>query len=92
MGQKMFAPLLAEMEKRWEERFGNRRLFARLRRRSSPWSRQLDRGLPDCLPILGYGLRNDDRLTKFYLPIQLSATTGDSCAPREGSAGVCFGF
>jgi hypothetical protein len=63
MGQKIFPPLLAEMEKRWEERFGIEAI-ARLRETLASVVRQVDRGLPDCLPILGYGLRNDDRLTK----------------------------
>lgn len=48
-------PLLAEVENRWRERFGENEI-ARLR--ESLWAvvRALPFELPDCLPILGYGL------------------------------------
>src|SRR5581483_4183245 len=40
---------------RWQERFGNEEI-KRLREALRAVNRQLDLELPDCLPILGYGL------------------------------------
>jgi DNA-binding MarR family transcriptional regulator len=55
--QKVWEPLFPEIEKRWRERFGDEPIE---RLRESLWAvaRQLDLKLPDCLPILGYGLFN----------------------------------
>ena len=63
MAQKVWRPLFAEIEKRWEMRFGIETM-TRLRAAINPVVRRLDSGLPDCLPILGYGLGNIERLTK----------------------------
>jgi DNA-binding MarR family transcriptional regulator len=48
-------PLFGEIEKRWQERFGKDEIEEL---RESLWevARQFDVELPDCLPILGYGL------------------------------------
>lgn len=53
-------PLFAEIEKRWRERFGKREIE---RLRDSLWAvaRQIEKALPDCLPILGYGLFSGER-------------------------------
>ena len=53
-------PLFGEIEKRWRGRFGEREIG---RLRESLWAiaRQLDKALPDCLPILGYGLFSGER-------------------------------
>ena len=48
--------LLPEIERRWEERFGAAAMN-NLRAALEAVARQLDPGLPDCMPILGYGLR-----------------------------------
>jgi DNA-binding MarR family transcriptional regulator len=53
--QEVWRPLLDGMEKRWRERFG-RDDVEHLRESLSAVVRQIDVDLPDCLPILGYGL------------------------------------
>jgi len=55
--QNIWRPLFAVIERRWCKRFGGIE-FAALRHASCTIARQLDPRLPDCLPILGYGLRN----------------------------------
>jgi hypothetical protein len=49
------AALFSEIEKRWQTRFGKREIY---RLRKSLWAliSGIDVDLPDCLPILGYGL------------------------------------
>jgi methyltransferase (TIGR00027 family) len=51
----VWAPLPGHIEQRWRDRFGTDRV-ARLRDALVPLVRQLDPGLPDCLPILHAGL------------------------------------
>jgi DNA-binding MarR family transcriptional regulator len=53
--QRIWEPLCAEIEKRWRDRFGDEPIE---RLRGSLWAlaRQFDVELPDCLPILRYGL------------------------------------
>jgi len=53
--QEVWRPLFEEVEARWQKRFG-KDVIAQLR--GSLWevARQFDLELPDCLPILGYGL------------------------------------
>ncbi len=53
--QQIWEPLLGEIEERWQERFGGRALEA-LRESLGAVVKDLDRGLPDCMPILGYGM------------------------------------
>jgi DNA-binding MarR family transcriptional regulator len=48
-------PLFGEIEKRWRERFGADE-FDDLRESLWAVARQFDGELPDCMPILGYGL------------------------------------
>jgi DNA-binding MarR family transcriptional regulator len=55
MAQDIWRPLFAVIEQRWAERFGAARI-ARLRKSLQTLVDQLNEGLPDCLPILGYGL------------------------------------
>jgi len=47
--------LIPEIEKRWDERFGAAAMKS-LRAALGAVARQLDPRLPDCMPILGYGL------------------------------------
>lgn len=54
--QQIWRPLPAVVEKRWQERFGPEAL-GELRDSLQAVAARLDGGLPDCLPILGYGLR-----------------------------------
>jgi DNA-binding MarR family transcriptional regulator len=57
-GQKaraVWQPLLGEIEARWRERFGEQDIN-RLQAALSAIVPHLDHELPDCLPILGYGL------------------------------------
>ncbi len=53
--QEVWGPLFGVIEKRWEERFG-RNETDQLRELLWGLIRQMDVELPDCLPILGYGL------------------------------------
>jgi DNA-binding MarR family transcriptional regulator len=53
--QAVWAPLGDQIERRWQERFGNEPID-NLRERLSTVVSGLDADLPDCLPILGYGL------------------------------------
>lgn len=55
MAQEVWRPLFAAIEKRWQERFGKDEIG---QLRESLWAliSRIDIDLPDCLPILGYGL------------------------------------
>jgi DNA-binding MarR family transcriptional regulator len=53
--QKIWRPLFAAIEKRWKERFG-KDAIERLREALLALLNQIDLDLPDCLPILQYGL------------------------------------
>jgi len=72
--QEIWAPLFGVIEKRWRERFGDAEV-ARLRELLWALIEKTDLDLPDCLPILGYGL-----LSKGPEPKRASAT-------RESDAG-----
>lgn len=64
MAQGICRPLLAEIEERWHGRFGAGKI-GDLRRALLALVVQFDVDLPDCMPILGYGLttrtKDDDR-------------------------------
>jgi len=53
--QAIWGPLFGTIEKRWEERFGKKEI-EQLRESLLAVIRQMDLELPDCMPILGYGL------------------------------------
>jgi DNA-binding MarR family transcriptional regulator len=53
--QTVWRPLSDEIEGRWRDRFGSERIDE-LRERLATFVSRLDPDLPDCLPILGYGL------------------------------------
>jgi DNA-binding MarR family transcriptional regulator len=53
--QEVWRPLFGAVEQRWEERFGTEEV-AELRKSLQQIVEQLDAELPDCMPILGYGL------------------------------------
>jgi DNA-binding MarR family transcriptional regulator len=55
MAREIWGPLFQVIERRWEERFGEPE-FRELRELLRAIVDQLEPGLPDCLPILGYGL------------------------------------
>jgi DNA-binding MarR family transcriptional regulator len=55
MAQAIWRPLGGLIEKRWEERFGGDEVEW-LREALSALAGKIDPELPDCLPILGYGL------------------------------------
>ena len=55
MAQAIWRPLFGAIEKRWEERFGKKEI-EQLRESLLAVIRQMDFELPDCMPILGYGL------------------------------------
>jgi DNA-binding MarR family transcriptional regulator len=55
LAREVWRPLFGVIEERWEERFGKDEI-GRLRELLRALVSQIDPGLPDCLPILGYGL------------------------------------
>jgi hypothetical protein len=55
--RQIWGPLFAVIEERWRERFGSIEIEA-LKHASRSIVKQLDPQLPDCMPILGYGLLN----------------------------------
>jgi len=55
--QAVWQHLTSEIESRWEARFGADEII-RLRASLAALAAQMDPGLPNCLPILGYGLFN----------------------------------
>lgn len=55
MAQKVWRSLFAVIEERWRDRFGGLEVDA-LRAALAAVVAQLDPGLPDCMPILGFGL------------------------------------
>jgi DNA-binding MarR family transcriptional regulator len=63
--QEVWAPLFDVIEQRWRARFGEEQID-QLRASLSALDNQLEAGLPECLPILGYGLlhRAPDRPTR----------------------------
>jgi len=58
LAQKIWSDLIPEIEQRWQERFGADAVD-RLRGALTSIVSQLDPRLPDCLPILQYGLVNE---------------------------------
>lgn len=77
--QSVCRPLFAEIEGRWEKRFGAATM-QRLRSALETVASGLDSGLPDCMPILGYGLRCAERL------IELRATNPEAEQERTLAA------
>lgn len=55
--REVWATLFTQIEERWSDRFGSIEISA-LRDAARAIARQLDPHLPDCMPILGYGLTN----------------------------------
>jgi hypothetical protein len=53
--QEVWRPLFGVIENRWQERFGKDEIHS-LRESLNVLISQIDTELPDCLPILGYGL------------------------------------
>jgi len=72
--QAVWRPLTAIIEKRWQERFGKAEI-GHLRESLRAVAGQLDAGLPDCLPILGYGLFSGEPDSK---PLPLDEAGPDS--------------
>jgi len=70
--QDIWRPLFGTIEKRWKTRFGTDEI-ARLR--EAPWTvfLQFEVNLPDCLPILGYGL------------FSKAPANGQPVSPRRGA-------
>ena len=58
--QEIWRPLFGDIEKRWEERFGKEEI-GQLRESLGGIVRKIDVDLPDCLPILRYGLFSRER-------------------------------
>lgn len=69
--QEIWQSLVGVMEKRWQERFGKDEV-EKLRKSLSAVERQFELDLPDCLPILGYGLFSKGRRYRPRIPGQSS--------------------
>lgn len=65
--QEIWEPLLAVIEGRWRQRFGAAEIDE-LRRTLVLLVGQFDSELPDCLPIVGYGLHSKERITQGEKP------------------------
>jgi DNA-binding MarR family transcriptional regulator len=65
--QKIWRPMFGEIEKRWEKRFG-KEAVSELRESLSELIAQFNLDLPDCLPILGYGLFSGREYRKSQTP------------------------
>ncbi|MGC2639390.1 MAG: hypothetical protein WA294_19550 [Acidobacteriaceae bacterium] len=61
--RQVWQPLFAEIEDRWRQRFGSPAMNE-LRRALTVLGVQLDPNLPDCMPIVGYGLFSSDPKAK----------------------------
>jgi DNA-binding MarR family transcriptional regulator len=59
--QEVWRPLFGEIEERWRTRFGAAEV-SQLKDALHAVVSQVDEELPDCLPILGYGLLSDNLL------------------------------
>ena len=81
----VWGSLVGEIEERWERRFGARTIDE-LRQALEGIVSRLDADLPDCLPIVGYGL---------FSKVSAVSHSGQLCftgAAFEGAAAVCSGF
>jgi DNA-binding MarR family transcriptional regulator len=58
--QNIWRPLLGKIERRWQQRFGAGAI-AELKKSLAAVEGHIELDLPDCLPILGYGLSSKDR-------------------------------
>jgi len=61
--KEIWQPLFGVMEKRWQRRFGGE-VMDRLHESLMSIDQHLDSALPDCLPILGYGILSKNREAK----------------------------
>lgn len=75
--QEVWRPLFSVIEKRWQARFGKDEIEEL---RESLWGLigQMDLELPDCLPILGYGLFSGGRDDKRRTPAEREDAVGSS--------------
>jgi hypothetical protein len=78
--QAVWRPLGAEIEDRWRDRFGAA-VLDRLRAALAAVAGQLDLDLPDCMPILGYGLWSTRPGFEPREPPAQSATPPDLALP-----------
>jgi hypothetical protein len=83
--RETWSRLAGTIERCWKNRFG-RNAVGRLRRAIEALAAQLDRGLPDCLPILGYGLEcreweNQRRIARQHSNEERSAADKQGALP-----------
>ncbi|HEX3947163.1 MAG TPA: hypothetical protein VHW47_05635 [Acidimicrobiales bacterium] len=79
--REIWPPLIEEIEDRWRARFGAATVD-RLRQALSPAAAAAGPDLPDCMPILGYGLFTTDRRAgdpaEPLVPLAARPTAGDA--------------
>ena len=78
--REVWGPLPGVIEARWRERFGEDKVRA-LRESLQVVAARLDPGLPDCLPILGYGLSSSSRDDSRPAPDPGSVPTSTPASP-----------
>jgi hypothetical protein len=79
MAQEIWRPLAAEVETRWQQRFGAPAVNG-LRESLVAVDAELDPRLPDCLPILGYGLFSAPPGPKLSQPDPINRSVRSLCA------------
>jgi DNA-binding MarR family transcriptional regulator len=82
--QEIWRPLCGTIETRWQQRFGATAI-AQLRQALLAVVLRLDAGLPDCLPILGYGFRS-----RSSLPEQQAQAAHEGADPADLALPVLF--
>ncbi len=78
--QEIWRPLFSVIEKRWQARFGKEDI-GHLRESLMALINQIDIELPDCLPILGYGLFSRGRDHQRSAPASVAATVTEPPLP-----------
>jgi hypothetical protein len=79
--QEIWRPLFAIIEGRWRQRFGEAEM-AHLRKSLEALIDQVDIDLPDCLPILGYGLYSQLENPSFGSPVTRPPCGYRRCSPK----------
>lgn len=73
--QEIWRPLFSVIEKRWQERFGKDEID-QLRKALAALASQFNNNLPECLPILGYGLFSRQQFPDMLSPIAQRVPSG----------------
>jgi hypothetical protein len=86
--REVWRPLFAEIETRWQARFGTEQI-RQLCELLGVLMRQVDVDLPDCLPILGYGLLSKGPDRPRRVPAAHENISTPICPCRRSSPKCC---